>query len=1060
MQAVVARRLPYFVAVSLFVGVFAAIAVLFATSPPGDAEDIGSLAGTASISGTVRDELGQPVIGADVEVCQGGDLCEITGTTTTGIDGTYSLTGLAGGAGAWVTATPAPGSDLLPGRTQGFFLAASEARVGVDIVLATARPVSGTVTDEEGLPVEGVTVSTSDYWGPISTTTAADGSYTLLVGAGEYRIQFVAPSDRNLMDEYYDDAATVATATPVVVTTVPIVGIDAELSPGATITGTVTSPGSIPFAGTPIEVYQAGSSFFDHTLIRQLEAATDGSYTTRGLRPGNYIVRFRTPAGSSLVEEFWQGSIADVLGATQITLGSGATVSGIDAAMQEGGRIAGIVRDEAGLPIAGASVSAGASLIPGTPRSTTTGVDGSYELVGLAGGDYTVGFDSHGKLHQTAPATVSLGVTTSGVDVTLVEGGTIAGTVTDPLGAPVSGANVLAAGPRYVTATTGADGSFTVVGLETGSYTLRFSPPEGVDLVSEYWQDSPSVSSATPVAVTTGSATTGIDAVLDRPAVISGRVTDASGNPLSAFVSLSTGSSSFAAVTASDGTYQAVVPPGTFNVAFYPQPGSVFLAETYNDKPILTPGDPVVAVGGETTSGIDAVLEEASSISGTVRDSSGTPRSGVTVYADRPGSSSATASTDAMGNYQIVLPAGTYTVRFIPQFTTGLAAETYDDRPLGAAGTLIPIGPGEHVVGIDAELGPDAAIVGTITDAAGIGVVGAQVSLLDAATGEVVGQATADWEGAYAFIQLPSRSYKVRATPPFWYSHLRAEYYDDALSLQAATVIDLSGEFLYQADIQLDLPASGVPYDFTGDGRAQASVYRDGAWFVDGAATQWLGTSGDVPVPADYDGDGVTDRAVWRPSTGAWFVEGQATAYWGLATDIAVPGDYTGDGVVDRAVYRPSTGGWHIDGFGEIYLGLSGDVPVPADYDGNGVDDAAVWRPSTGAWFIDGREVEYFGLPGDVPVPADFDGDGADEIAVWRPATGAWFVLGELEPQYYGLSSDLPVPADFDGDGDADLAVWRDGTWLILGSDPVYYGQPSDIPLPIPPAIRQYAEGQ
>ena len=29
---------------------------------------------------------------------------------------------------------------------------------------------------------------------------------------------------------------------------------------------------------------------------------------------------------------------------------------------------------------------------------------------------------------------------------------------------------------------------------------------------------------------------------------------------------------------------------------------------------------------------------------------------------------------------------------------------------------------------------------------------------------------------------------------------------------------------------------------------------------------------GDVPVPADYDGDGRADAAVWRGSTGEWWV--------------------------------------------------------------------------------------------------------------------------------------------------------------------------------------------
>ena len=37
---------------------------------------------------------------------------------------------------------------------------------------------------------------------------------------------------------------------------------------------------------------------------------------------------------------------------------------------------------------------------------------------------------------------------------------------------------------------------------------------------------------------------------------------------------------------------------------------------------------------------------------------------------------------------------------------------------------------------------------------------------------------------------------------------------------------------------------------------AEAAVFRDGVWFVEGQATRFLGSPGDMPVPGDYDGDG------------------------------------------------------------------------------------------------------------------------------------------------------------------------------------------------------------
>ena len=194
-----------------------------------------------------------------------------------------------------------------------------------------------------------------------------------------------------------------------------------------------------------------------------------------------------------------------------------------------------------------------------------------------------------------------------------------------------------------------------------------------------------------------------------------------------------------------------------------------------------------------------------------------------------------------------------------------------------------------------------------------------------------------------------------------------------------------------------------------------------------------------LPVANDFDGDGSSDVAIFRPSTGQWYVLGSTAGGfiigWGESGDLPATGDYDGDGITDVAVYRPSAGAWYLrrSTAGGLFVpwGESTDIPVPADYDGDGKTDVAIYRPSNNLWYVlrsrGGVRVQEWGDPGDVPAPADFDGDGLADFAIFRPSAG-WFLAqtsGGGVLMVPGGADDQPLPADYDGDGRADPTIFR-----------------------------------
>lgn len=102
------------------------------------------------------------------------------------------------------------------------------------------------------------------------------------------------------------------------------------------------------------------------------------------------------------------------------------------------------------------------------------------------------------------------------------------------------------------------------------------------------------------------------------------------------------------------------------------------------------------------------------------------------------------------------------------------------------------------------------------------------------------------------------------------------------------------------------------------------------------------GTTNDQPAHADFDGDGRTDIAVFRPAEGNWYIRhsggGVTIKNWGQPGDLLIPGDYNGDKRADIAIFRPTGGEWWILNSGSstatlIRLGEAlNDVPAPSTY--------------------------------------------------------------------------------------------------------------------------------
>lgn len=275
--------------------------------------------------------------------------------------------------------------------------------------------------------------------------------------------------------------------------------------------------------------------------------------------------------------------------------------------------------------------------------------DGSYEIVDLAPGTYSVHFFGSSVYvgQYVNPVQVTAGTTLAGIDAALQTGGTIAGTVTDAIThAPMGEVTVCVRPyPEHPSSCvwTEPDGTYEITGLEPDSYTVNFYQASAGDLDSssnylpQYYNDKRDESEAEPVSVTMGHVTTGIDAAMHEGGIISGLVTDAiTSDPLPyAWVCAShyeeeehdpltdrcteagaDGSYLIAGLSAGDyAIYIDHVPAGPLGA------GKLnYAPQFYNDKTNFATSTPFHVTEQQTFPGINFAMHAGATISGTIVD--------------------------------------------------------------------------------------------------------------------------------------------------------------------------------------------------------------------------------------------------------------------------------------------------------------------------------------------------------------------------------------------------------------------------------------------------------
>ncbi len=403
-------------------------------------------------------------------------------------------------------------------------------------------------------------------------------------------------------------------------------------------------------------------------------------------------------------------------------------------------------------------------------------------------------------------------VNPSGVQQT----GQVTGVVTaSGTGLPLADVSVIArdaaTGSYQGSGYTDSAGEYTIDALETGLYKIEFSPSSyGAAKVymGQFYNNQPSLDTATPINVTDSQTTPNINAVLQLGGQITGRVIAAdTHNPLddvSVYVSGRCPSWSGYASTDVNGVYTVTgVPTGNnYKVDFDPAGSSSaltreYVEQYYNNKPDWSSATLVVVTAPNVVNHIDAALPRGGKITGVVtgQGSGGLPDVAVTAegllhYGYRY------VTTDATGRYTLTgLLSDTYKIEFAPTSygsSTAYAYQYYSSKASWTTANTVAVTAPNVTPNINQVLPLGGHITGKVTMAdTTMPIQSASISVYSS-DGDSVVYASTDASGVYTTSAVPTGIYRVRFRPSSSYRQTyTSQYYNSKYTLASANVINV-----------------------------------------------------------------------------------------------------------------------------------------------------------------------------------------------------------------------------------------------------------------------------